>query len=104
MADHGKILGGLFVAWGIVQGVGSMALVALSKEPVQWPGLLLFFGVILLAAYAAVGIRLWKGDSTMRVPAIVLSVLALISFPVGTAIGIYGLFALFARRPAQVAS
>src|SRR5690606_37655482 len=37
VADHGKILGGLFVAWGIVQGVGSMALVALSKEPVQWP-------------------------------------------------------------------
>lgn len=101
MADHNRILGGLFIAWGLIQGFGAVALVAFSQEPVRWPGLLLFLGVILLAAYATVGWKMWQRDTRTRVPAIALSAIALLSFPVGTALGIYGLIVTL-RRPLAI--
>lgn len=99
MRDHGKILGSLFVAWALVQAVGVVVTAVSGRADVAWPVLAVVATVAIVAAYAYVGARLIARDPRMRTPAIVLSALLLISFPVGTAVGIYGLWTQL-RRPA----
>jgi len=60
--------------------------------------------VVLLALFMATevgaGIALLKGSRTARVVVIVLGVVELLYVPIGTAIGIYTLWALLGKRPA----
>ena len=99
MRDHGKILGALFVAWALFQAVGAVLMAVTGRADVAWPALAVIATVAIVAAYAYVGARLLARDPRVRTPAIVLSALLLISFPVGTALGIYGLWTLI-RKPA----
>lgn len=101
MRDHAKILGVLFVAWALIQAVGAVVMAVTGRADVAWPALAVVATVAIVAAYAYVGARLIARDGRMRTPAIVLSALLLISFPVGTALGIYGLWSLL-RKPAPV--
>lgn len=98
MRDHAKILGVLFVAWALVQAVAAVVMAVTGRADVAWPALAVIATVGIVAAYAWVGARLIAHDGRMRTPATVLSALLLISFPVGTVLGIYGLWSLF-RKP-----
>ncbi len=58
----------------------------------------LALSAVALVLYFLVGMRLRALDPRARVPAIALSALALLSIPLGTAIGVYGLWTMFKHR------
>ncbi|MFZ5471735.1 MAG: hypothetical protein ACOZIN_20090 [Myxococcota bacterium] len=98
MRDHQRTLGTLFIAWGIAQVVGA-AIISVWRQaevaPSPWFWVLSVAGLI---AYGWAGLRLRAHDVRVRIPVIILSVLALLSFPVGTVLGVYGLWAMFKLR------
>lgn len=64
-------------------------------------GALSVLGVVLIAVavlYAFIGRAVWRHESWGRIAAIVLSALGLFSFPIGTALGIFGIY-LFGFEP-----
>lgn len=104
MKDHLRILGTLFIAWAVLQ-VSTAVLAVFTVEP-RATAPALFWGALALIAlaYGWFGYQLRRHSRIARVPAIVLSVFALLSFPFGTALGIYGLWVLLRRHPARTAS
>jgi len=104
MNTHVKAVGWLWIANGVLSIL--MALIGLTV--INWPGLipsardsilaslgaLCFFlpGVI---AYVLAGYGLLKYKSWARILAIILAILNLILFPIGTALGIYTLVIMF---------
>jgi fructose-specific phosphotransferase system IIC component len=104
MNSHVKVVGWLWIANGVLSIL--MALIGLTV--INWPGLipnardsilaslgaLCFFlpGVI---AYVLAGYGLLKFKSWARILAIILAILNLILFPIGTALGIYTLVIMF---------
>lgn len=104
MRDHQRILGTLFIAWGAVQIITAV-LLAIPREGVMPPPALFWvFSILAALAFGWAGWRLRLHDPRMRLTGILLSVLALLSFPLGTALGIYGLWVFFRRRPASAES
>jgi len=99
MRDHHRILGILFIAWAVLQLAGSIAIAIVGEVEIAVPWLYWLSTVIVAIAYAWVGWRLYVHDPRVRVAAILLGVLALLSFPIGTALGIYALWSML-RRPA----
>jgi hypothetical protein len=102
--DHWRILGTLFMAWAVAQAVSAViALAVTGREATaqmtggQW-ALVIGITVLSVLAYFWVGSRLRVHDVRARVAGILLSFLALLSFPVGTLVGAYGLFVLFKYR------
>ena len=101
MRDHARILGTLFMAWGVAQFVGLIAIYAGWRD--QMPAgnastLMVVMTVLAGLIYIWIGNSVRQHDPRIRTSAILLSVLALLSFPLGTAIGIYGLWVLFGRK------
>ena len=94
MKDHPRLLGSLFLAWAVAQVI--VLVVALAAAPYQGAIPAFFWLTLVLSAlaYGSVGYLLRRRAPQARVPAIVLSALALLSFPIGTALGIYGLWTL----------
>jgi len=104
MKTHVKAVGWLWIANGVLSIL--MALIGLTV--INWPGVipsardsilasigaLCFFlpGVI---AYVLAGYGLLKYKSWARILAIILAILNLILFPIGTALGIYTLVIMF---------
>lgn len=104
MRDHRRILGALFIAWAVLQIAFAITLAITRRgQPIPYPTLYWISTALLALAYAWTGWRLRLHDARVRVLAILLSAFALISFPVGTLLGIYGLWALL-RRPAKQVS
>lgn len=106
MFDHRKMLGYLFIAWAIIQAVLAVVMLAIDGMPTQNLMLGLAYWVLtalLVAVYFFVGIRLRAHDPRLRIPAMVLCVLALLSFPFGTLLGIYGLWVML-RKPREAAA
>ncbi|MBI5543670.1 MAG: hypothetical protein HY901_07285 [Deltaproteobacteria bacterium] len=106
MRDHRRILGSLFIGWAVVQAATSIVLAARGDLPAGSPGWnALWWGLVaaMAALYAWLGIRLRAHDPRVRVMSIAFSAFALLSFPVGTALGIYGLWVLL-RRPREAAA
>jgi hypothetical protein len=99
--DHQRILGTLFIAWAVAQIFGVIAVAATSPEPA--PPMLWLLGALAVVAYGWVGLRLRARDPRVRIASILLSALALLSFPVGTVLGFYGLWVLLRRRELPVA-
>jgi len=119
MDIHTRITAALHIGIGVL-GAGMMLIFALGTN---WIGHFIadsagsdgavanfFFGfgavvagffALLLAAEAIAGIALLKGSPTGRVFTIIFSVLGLLNFPFGTAIGVYSLWALLGKRPAR---
>ena len=103
MRDHWRTLGQLFVAWALAQLATAVVLTVwrpgqLAEAPAPGAALLLLTGVTS-AAYLWTGRGLRRHEPRMRIAALVLSALALLSFPVGTAVGAYGLWVLLKRAP-----
>lgn len=81
-----------------------------ASMPTWFGGLLTFVLIILAAVYAAVGWGLWNYKPWARIATIVLSVLSLFDFPLGTLIGAVGIWlfgfeesvkALFGAAPSR---
>jgi hypothetical protein len=95
------------MAWAVAQAVMAVVVVLWAPQAAagtfptaSWPFLALT--VLTVVAYFWVGTQLRTHAARVRTAAIVLSILALLSFPVGTAIGAYGLWTLFKHREAGV--
>ena len=104
MNTHVKVVGWLW----IVNGALSILMAITGLAVLNWPGVIDDAGVSILAssgvlcfflpgiiAYILAGYGLLKYKSWARILAIVLALLNLILFPIGTLIGIYTLWAMF---------
>jgi predicted Co/Zn/Cd cation transporter (cation efflux family) len=100
--DHRRILGTLFIAWAVLQAAATLV-VGLGPESASlaYPAVFWVTSLLMVAIYAWVGFRLRQRDPRARVIGLALSALTLLSFPIGTVLGIYGLYALL-RHPSQV--
>ena len=111
MAQHVKILGILHIVFGclgVVVGLGVMAFMgglgaiagAESNDPAAGPIMALIGGVAMVALLVISvpgiigGAGLLNYRSWARILVIVISCLELLSFPFGTALGVYGLWVL----------
>jgi hypothetical protein len=120
MAQHVKILGILHIVFGalgvfaaiVVLAVfgGISAFVNMSDRSSDLPapilGIIGGFVVVLLLVLSLpgliIGVGLLQFRSWARVAAIVLSALDLLQVPIGTALGIYGLWVLLNRETEQM--
>jgi len=104
MNTHVKIVGWLWIANGAL----SILMAVIGLIVINWPGmipgardsLLASFGALCfflpgIVAYILAGYGLLNYKSWARLLAIVLAILNLILFPIGTAIGIYTLWVMF---------
>ena len=104
MDKHVKVVGWLWIANGALSIL--MAIIGLTV--INWPGMIPEAQVSLLASFGAVcfflpgiiayviaGYGLLNYKSWARILAIILAILNLILFPIGTAIGIYTLVIMF---------
>jgi hypothetical protein len=117
MDTHVKVLGVLDVVFGSLGVLGALALmlvfggaagiVGASGDPdaaIAMPiigitGLTLVVFLLLLSVPAVIiGIGLVRFRPWARIAGIVLAVIDMIWFPVGTLVGIYGLWVLFSRE------
>ena len=104
MNTHVKIVGWLW----IVNGVASILMAIIGLTVINWPGIIpnprdsllastgaLCFFLPGIIAYVVTGYGLLKYKSWARILAIILAILNLILFPIGTALGIYTLVIMF---------
>lgn len=102
MRNHRKILGGLFIAWAVLQAIGAIFIALVSPPPelqgAPLPAIYWVLMAVFIAAYAWAGFMLFTGRSELRFLTLGLSIVALFAFPLGTMLGIYGLFVSF-RQP-----
>jgi hypothetical protein len=107
MDKHFRILGYLFIVYGILT-LGTLAAifylpeVAPAKpEAGRYMWLAITFSVLLSLFYVFTGWALLNRLSWTREVVIVASVIALFNFPLGTALGIYGLWVTFSSAGQQ---
>lgn len=101
MKDHPRLLGSIFLAWAAAQVITLLLALATTSVRSELPTYFWIAVPLSALAYGGVGFLLRRHAPQARIPAIVLSVLALFSFPIGTAIGIYGLWALLRAQEAR---
>jgi hypothetical protein len=125
MKQHVSILGILYIVFGALGLVAALSLLLVfggaagivrmtaASDPgaaVAVPilgvvGIVLFFIVLVLSVPGLiVGIGLVKFRSWARIGGLVLSALNLLNFPVGTALGAYGLWVLLSKESEAVFS
>lgn len=101
MEKHFKILGYLYIAYGILTLAMilyvSIAPVAVRTQPMSEVllSVAIFMSTLVGAFYIFTGWALLNRKEWARGVTIAASVLALFNFPLGTALGIYGLWAMF---------
>lgn len=116
--DHSKLLGIFFMVQGGLQllggifmvlvygglGVGMLASARREDEQIAG-GILLGIGVVVgvlvllfAAFYLLTGWKLHKQNTGARIWGIIASCIALLGFPLGTALGIYGLWFFFGEQ------
>ena len=113
MATHVNVLAWIFIGSGVLFGILGMITIFASQMlaflPIEWPadlpfdvgrfaiGIAVAVGVAIVAVaggIAAAGVGLLHYKTWGRVVAIIIAVIMLIEFPIGTAIGIYALWVL----------
>lgn len=104
MDKHFRILGYLFAAWAAVN-ILLMLTVAIAPETLgarvmtgQRTILAIVAGLIIAVFYGAAGLSLLARKDWARTLTIAASVVTLFSFPFGTALGIYGLWAMLSSK------
>lgn len=97
-----QLLGGVFIV--VIYGVLGGAMIASARRDDEqvmggiFLGLAVVIGVIMLAfacLYLFGGLKMLKEQRIGRTLGIIGSILALLSFPLGTALGVYGLWFMF---------
>jgi len=105
LRDHRRILGALFIAWAFLQAVAAFAIAAgPERAELNYPTIFWISTALMILFYGWAGWRLRRRDPRVRVLGIVLSALTLLSFPLGTVLGAYGLWALLSRPRAESAA
>jgi hypothetical protein len=97
------LIGAAFLALGGLAFGGFAAFVTDAHVPRFVFGLgVMFLALLILLALAdaAAGVAVLKGSRNARVFLIVFSLLGLLKFPFGTALGGYSLWALLRKQPA----
>ena len=110
MNTHIKVLGLLYLVWGGIGLLGGLAVIAIfgatglfaSFEDPEAGVALGIIGTVILAITVVVslpnliaGWGLIAYKSWSRILTIILSIIHLFAFPLGTALGVYGLWVLF---------
>lgn len=124
MASHVKILGAIFIALSTISlfaalflamAVGTAgAIVGTAADPndaavalpiigIAGTALVAFLVIVSLPGLIA-GIGLLKMRPWARIVGIVVAVLSLLNIPLGTIVGVYGLWVLFSRETEQILS
>jgi hypothetical protein len=117
MATHVNILGWIFVGSGVLCGILGMITIfagqLLAWLPIEWPadvpfdvsrlaiGITVAVGIAIVAVaggIASAGVGLLYYKTWGRVVAVILAVIMLFEFPVGTAIGIYAFWVLLSTH------
>lgn len=117
MKMHINILGWLFVGCGVLFGLLGITMIfagqIINRLPIVWPaefpftmahfagwiaGVAGLTTIALGAGVAAAGSGLLQYKSWARVLSIIMSIFLLFKFPVGTAVGVYGLWVLFSQE------
>jgi hypothetical protein len=109
MERHFRILGYLFIVWGAISAatlvaVGfapEMMMRAGSRPTGSFLAAAITFSAIVAAFYIYTGIALLTRKPWARGVAIAASVITLFNFPIGTALGIYGLWVMFSSGSEQ---
>lgn len=115
--EHNRTLGILFLVYtglqvlGIVIAVavmvfvfGIMATQASGNEaaPIAFMGVVILIAILisalLIVPIAMAGFKMFKGRPNARIWGIIASIIAVINFPLGTILGIYGLWFLFGEE------
>ena len=104
MDTHVKVVGWLWIANGLL----SILMAIIGLVVINWPGMIpgprdtilasvgaLCFFLPGIIAYIVAGYGLLKYKGWARILAIILAILNLILFPIGTALGIYTLIIMF---------
>jgi hypothetical protein len=108
MDTHVKVLGVLYIILGVILAICGVALLAIiggagavsgAREAMLVTGIVgtVLCGVLLVLSLPNLlaGYGLLKRREWARILAIVLGIIHLVGFPVGTAIGVYTLYVLF---------
>lgn len=111
MAQHIKVLSVLFIIFGVLSLIAAVAIFILgagtaatilhedhssdAQVGAAWAGGCMTFVAVLVGVLSIpsiiTGLGLARRQSWARILTIILSVLSLPSFPIGTALGVYGL-------------
>jgi hypothetical protein len=119
MAVHVKVIAILEIVWGVLAAIGAFALLMLftvgsavtkgAGAPDFVPGIIASLGlflVVLVGALAVValigGTRLLRFRRSGKVPTYIAAALSLVSFPLGTAFGIYTFIILSNEKTDQL--
>ncbi|MFT3745223.1 MAG: hypothetical protein QM785_13130 [Pyrinomonadaceae bacterium] len=104
---HGGFQGAIMLVMCIIYGIiGSAMAVGARQGEEQMVGAV-FIGVTVLIAFISLlfivpqvvgGYKLWKEKPNARTWGIVGSIVSCLSFPIGTAVGVYGLWFLFGEE------
>jgi hypothetical protein len=100
MRHEWRVLGVLFFLWALLQIARLTAVAAWGPPGMTWPTIAAQVGVTAL--YGAGGFVVYRRGREGRALAALLSAFSLLSYPLGTALGIYGLWVTLwrTRRPA----
>jgi hypothetical protein len=115
--DHNKLLGLLFLIYGVLQivglgigilfmlGVGGAALTganARDAAPIAiifgFTSVFLVFAMLFAIPAIIAGFKMRKQKAGAKTWALIAAILALLNFPLGTALGIYALWFLFGEQ------
>lgn len=118
--DHNKLLGIFFAIFAALQGVGALLVVVIygglgafiatsGKDDEKFFGVFFLvaaifaflFSLVIVVPPALAAYKMLKNRGGARFWAIFASIVALIGFPLGTALGVYGLWFLFGEQGKQ---
>jgi hypothetical protein len=101
---HGGMQAAIMIIIGVIYGILGSAMLVGGRHGEEkmvgaiFIGMILFLGIfalILIVPQIVGGYKLWKEKPNARTWGIIGSIVSCLSFPIGTAAGVYGLWFLF---------
>lgn len=107
---HGGIQGAVMLLICLVYGIIGAAIFGTARGDERFVGVFFIIAIIFVAIFTAVfagaqilgGYKMFKERPNARIWGIVASIVSILSFPLGTAAGVYGLWFLFGDMGKQM--